>query len=109
MPIAHCLIAPDARLGNDDLVQLWSEASGQGSRHMTVNLVRCEHQFGQPYAAMATLYLPSMWSAENVTSLQVGLARALSTYLDQPLEAIHVITRIVEPGLVVEAGEVQWW
>lgn len=58
---------------------------------------------------MATLQLPSVWSQEKVTVLQLGLARALSQYFQLSLEQVHVVTTTINSGLVVEnGGQITW-
>jgi len=58
---------------------------------------------------MANLSLPSMWSTSDISSLQVGLAEALSLYFGFAIDEVHVITNIVTSGMVVESGqEIKW-
>lgn len=58
---------------------------------------------------MVTLLLPSIWSKPDITSLQVGLAKALALHYDASLEDIFISTSIVNSGMVVESGkEVKW-
>lgn len=109
MPIAHCIVDPERVPRDGDPVARWARESGQSAEHMTIELIPRLRQFGHAYAAMATLYLPSMWSAEAVDALQAGLARALAGYLGVAVGEVQVITRVVEPGQVVEDGEVLRW
>ena len=109
MPIANCIVARGCRRPEDDLAALWARETGESSEHMTVNLIVADAQYGRPYRVMATLYLPSVWSAAAVASLQVGLAKALATGLNEALDGIHVITHIIESGSVVESGNVVTW
>ncbi|VUD58532.1 hypothetical protein TDB9533_02446 [Thalassocella blandensis] len=109
MPIANCIVSPECKLGDKDLIQLWSEASGISASEMTVNLTESLYQHGKPYKIMSVLYLPSIWSSSHVSQLQTSLAKALATCFSIPINEVHIITTIVESGHVVEAGEVQAW
>ena len=111
MPIANCLVRGELPPASalERLVDAWSEASGVGPEHMTINVIPSAAQVGAGYRLMAFLYLPSLWSAEQVRALQTGLATALSQVLSLPPADVHVITSIVASGHVVEAGGTQEW
>jgi hypothetical protein len=111
VPIANCFVHDDVppELEIDALTALWSEESGIGSEQMTINVIGGTSQTGAPYRVLAFLYLPSLWSPEQVRQLQVGLARALGRGFDAAPAEVQVITSIVESGHVVEAGETQNW
>lgn len=51
----------------------------------------------------------ALWDAQQVRSLQLGLAAALSRCFELPAGDIQVVTAIVDSGHAVEAGEVQEW
>ena len=109
MPIAYCIVHSDCSLCQDDPVSIWAEESKHSPEQMTINIIRSDTQFGQPYAAMVTLLLPTIWSPEDVTRLQLGLSRALSVYLNIPESQFHIVTQRIESGNVVEkGGEVKW-
>ena len=76
---------------------------------MTVNIVLSTEQFGNPYDIMANLYLPSLWSKQDVALLQTGLAKALASYFEAPLNSVFVMTSILDSGQVVENGEQVVW
>lgn len=111
MPIANCLVRDElpAEFEIDTLTSLWSEESGVGSEQMTINVIAGTLQTGAPYRVMALLYLPSLWSVDEVRRLQVGLARALGRAFAVAPDEVQVITSIVESGHVVERGETQDW
>lgn len=91
------------------LTGFWSHESGVSDEHMTINVVAGTRQDGAPCRVMAFLYLPSLWSPQDVRQLQVGLARALCRGFAVDPGEVQVITSIVEPGHVVENGHTQEW
>lgn len=109
MPIANCFVANDLNLADDNIVALWSAESGVSDDHMTVNVMQYHSQAGKRYRVMANLMLPDLWSKSDLEALQLGLATALAKGFRLPIEQVHVVTSIVHPGLVVEAGEVVKW
>jgi hypothetical protein len=109
MPIANCTIASENSSCSEDLIELWASESGISPEHMTINIVAGSGQVGKKYAAMANLLLPSLWSDSEISSLQLGLARALAQHYAIPVAEVHVVTTIVTSGKVVESGrEVEW-
>lgn len=109
MPIANCIIKRDLDRCEGDLIGLWSSESQQPAEHMTVNIIVSEGQMGKSYGAMATLYLPSLWSESAINKLQLGLSYALSKFYRLPAAEVFVTTCIVESGRVVEEGVVLNW
>jgi len=112
MPIANCIITPKCQSSLDhsvSLINIWSKESKLSSEHMTVNLIESKVQLGNNYNVMANLLLPSMWSRKDISSLQIGLANALAQYFSVTLQSVHVVTSIINSGLVVEGGkEITW-
>ena len=112
MPIANCIVTPSCQKRLDsssDLIELWSSASNISSEHMTINIITSSEQLGNKYPLMVTLILPSIWSNADISSLQLGLAKAMSRYFNVNLEDVFISTNIVNSGMVVEAGkEVKW-
>ncbi len=109
MPIANCIVTSECKAGSGDLIEMWAGESGQSCEHMTINIVTSKQQLGKKYNVMATLYLPSLWPDSSISSLQIGLAKALSQYFSLPLSEIFIITNIVESGKVVAAGQEERW
>jgi hypothetical protein len=111
VPIVNCFVSgqPPAQAEIEGLVALWSEESGVDSEHMTINVVAGVRQSGATHPVMAFLYLPSLWSPQQVRRLQVGLAGALCRGLAVGPAEVQVVTSIVESGHVVEEGEIQDW
>jgi hypothetical protein len=109
MPIANCFLA--RKLEESDahaIVATWAQRSGIDAAEMTVNVVNAK-QGGKAYAVMAWLYLPSMWSEDDVVALGEGLAAALAEVLNIGVSEVQVLTTIVSSGLVVENGETLRW
>lgn len=109
MPIANCVITPECLQDSESLIELWSSESGISAEHMTINLISSSKQIGKNYKIMASLALPSIWSLADISSLQLGLAKALSVNFSVAVSEVHVITTIVSSGMVVESGkEITW-
>jgi hypothetical protein len=112
MPIVNCFIAPGldpAQTNQQDIIDLWGKEANQSTGHMAINWIRCTMQTGHSYPVMAELSLASLWSAEHISDIQVGLAKALAIYFSLSLEQVFVLTTIVESGRVVDNGrEVIW-
>lgn len=109
MPIANCIVTSDCRQSPGSLVELWASESGKSAEHMTVNIVTSDRQYGNQYPVMANLLLPSIWSNSDISRLQTGLAKALAKSFNVALNQVHIITNIVDSGLVVEDGqEIKW-
>lgn len=109
MPIANCIVTPECQASEYKLIDCWASESGQSPEHMTVNITTSTNQFGNKYAAMATLFLPSLWSDSAISALQIGLAKALAKTYSLSLNDVIVMTNIVESGFVVESGKVEKW
>jgi hypothetical protein len=109
MPIANCIITAECSKRSGNLIELWSKASGISSKHMTINIVTSSEQLGNQYKVMAHLWLPSIWPTADISSLQLGLAKALSKHFSLAIHDVHVITMLITSGLVVESGQEMIW
>ncbi len=112
MPIAHCILGPDIKLDISPvslIVERWADYAGISGEHMTLTLTKSDVQIGVCYRVIATLYLPSLWSGENVGALQLALARSLADCFDCTLASVHVMAAIIQSGLVVEDGAIVEW
>jgi hypothetical protein len=109
MPIANCFLARELEeFDAQAIVATWAQRSGIDAAEMTVNVVNGK-QGGKAYAVMAWLYLPSLWSEDDVRALGEGLAAALAEVLHIGASEVQVLTSIVTSGLVVEHGETLRW
>lgn len=109
MPIANCFVASDCPLGSGDLIKFWATESGQSPDHMTVNIIESYQQLGNKYFVMVNLFLPSVWSSSDISSLQLGLSKALEKYFNIVASQIHIVTNIIHSGMAVEAGQEITW
>lgn len=109
MPIANCFASEVPEdLDADAIVGAWSNHSGITSDQMSVNVVPVQ-QGGKRYAVMAWLYLPSLWSDDDVTRLGEGLAAALVETFGVEPSAAQVVASIVPSGSVIDDGRrLQW-
>ena len=112
MPIANCIITSKCQNNTDsacNLIELWSNESKISSEYMTINIINSTEQLGKKYEIMVTLMLPSTWSKADTTSLQLGLAKALTLHYNVSLDDVLISTNFVKSGMVVESGkEVKW-
>ena len=112
MPIANCIVTPKCQKrssSTSNLIELWSNESKISSEHMTINVITSNEQLGNEYTIMATLLLPSIWSNSDISSLQIGLAKALTLHFNVSLKEVFISTNMVNSGMVVESGkEVKW-
>ena len=109
MPIANCFfVSARDEPHAETIVTAWSHRAAIDADEMTVNVVHA-HQGGRQYAVMAWLYLPSLWSEEEVAALSEGLAAALADVSRVQPSAVQVLTTIVTSGSVVEAGKTLRW
>lgn len=112
MPIANCFVNENYKEhveDDSDLIALWANVSHKSPEHMTVNIIYTNEQHGNTYAVMAHLLLPTVWSVEDISLLQTGLAKALACFFQAPINEIHIITTHVESGRVVEQGKEVIW
>lgn len=109
MPIANCVISDACEFSDQSIVDTWSHHAGVSPEHMTVNFIRPCKQAGNLYAVMASLMLPSMWDESSINALQTGLATALSEYFEISIGDVHIVTQIIDSGMVVENGDLSIW
>jgi len=109
MPIAYLTLSDKSKTVSEKLVEEWAGYADVSAGLMTVNIVHSDIQLGKAYEVMAVLHLPAVWSRAKVSRIQQGLSQSLASHLDLDEKEIHIVTHIVESGLVVENGaEVHW-
>ena len=109
MPIANCIINPQLTPGHSDPIHSWAQQADVWADLLTINFIQSDNQLGVRYDAMATIQLPTAWSRQQASAIQLALASALEEYFSVSPAQIHVVTQWVESGLAVENGELQHW
>ncbi|MEM7319034.1 MAG: hypothetical protein AAF408_08425 [Pseudomonadota bacterium] len=112
MPIANVFLRPDhpgLSGGLGDVTALWADAAGVSADHMTVNLVPLSGQEGVRFDAVAVLYLPTVWSSDQVGALQLGLTNALAAALGLSRSAIQVVVSMIQSGHATTGSTVEIW
>lgn len=111
MPIANCFIK-NKQIKPEDLQELiikWSEEIQVDVKDICFTVVTDFLQAGQQYEILVNLYLPSLWSENDVTTIQKGLMRVLTTFFKLKPSEIFILTSIIQSGHVVENGEIVEW
>ena len=111
MPIAYCFVKdkPGIKAHLQKLVSDWANEAGVDPKNITINLVTIQHQVGNPYAVMINLYLPTVWSEEDVQRIQVSLLKVAMNHFQVEAKEIFVMTSLIQSGHVVEDGKVVRW
>lgn len=112
MPIAHCVVSKNIEgkiSAHEELIDIWCNETGIESSDVTVFITFCDEIKGKHYDVLSHLYLPTIWPIEKRTEIEIGLAKALSTYFNTSVKNIIVILSTVQSGEVVENGEVIEW
>jgi len=76
---------------------------------MTINVITSNEQLGKKYTILTTLLLPSIWSYSDISSLQIGLTKALTLHFNVSLKDVFISTNMVNSGMVVESGKEAKW
>lgn len=109
MPIAQCMLSKTCKMEQGDLIALWSQYSNVPEEHLTINLFHTHEQLGHLYPIMVNLQLPSLWSKDKIFDIQLGLLRALIECFSLQKGDVHIVSTIIESGMVVENGNVLYW
>lgn len=111
MPIVHCFIKEKEVIPSkiDDLIAEWAHITGIETKDICLNMITDFYQFGQQYSILVNLYLPTLWAEHDVKRIQIGLLRVISKYLDVFPEKVFIMTSWIQPGHVVENGEIVDW
>ena len=111
MPIANCFIK-DKQVSQQDLQALakkWAEQINVDEKDVCLTFIPNCIQGGQQYKVLINLYLPSLWSEENINNIQKCLLSILSNHFQTDHSNIFIMTSIIESGHVVENGEIVEW
>lgn len=112
MPIANCFLKKEIPITSELLEQIVADLSatiGVDVKDICLNIVNDFYQAGQQYKVFVNLYLPSLWFPKDVNKVQLAFLETLVKHLAVTYEEIFIITSIVQPGNVVENGEIIDW
>ena len=111
MPIAHCFVKEKLVSGVsiDQVVQDWAVAIAVNPKDITINLVITEQQAGNPYSVLINLYLPTVWSAEDVQNIQLALHKVVTDHFQVLNNEVFIMTSLIQSGHVVENGRMMEW
>lgn len=112
MPIANCFLKKEITVTPQLLEQIvadLSTATGVDIKDICINLVSDFYQAGQQYKVFVNLYLPSLWFPKDVNKVQLAFLETIIKHLSVTNEEVFIITSIVQPGNVVENGEIIDW
>lgn len=111
MPIVHCFVKqkdiPEPLL--DSIVKEWGMRIGVAENDICINMVNGFMQAGKSYAILANLYLPALWPDRDVRNIQQNLLEVLSGNFRVREEDIFIMTSMIQPGHVVENGQIITW
>jgi len=111
MPIANCFVKEKQIAQEDiqDLAEKWASEVNIDVKDICVTFIPDCIQVGQQYKALVHLYLPSLWSEDQVHHIQKSLLRILCEFLKVEASEVFIMTSIILSGHVVENGEVVKW
>ena len=111
MPIANCFIK-DKKVTQQELQQLakkWASVVEVDVKDICLTFIPDCIQAGQQYKVLINLYLPSLWSENQVNHIQKSLLRILCEFLKVEASEVFIMTSIILSGHVIENGEVVKW
>lgn len=110
MPIATCFLKN--RIENNTLNKIaseWGKSIEVDSKDICINYIQNFNQAGQQYDALVNLYLPSLWSDNDIEKIQNELLNMLVKHLHITHDRVFIITSIIKSGHVVENGDIITW
>ena len=111
MPIANCFIkdTPVDQLELQDLAEKWASEVNVDVKDICLTFSPHCVQGGQQYKVLVNLYLPSLWSDDQVKNIQKSLLGLLMDFLEVTASEVFIMTSIIGSGHVVENGEIVEW
>ena len=111
MPIVNCFIKEKYfdQTVFDALTEGWSIEIGVALDDITINWIVINGQSGQSYEAMVHLYLPTVWSEDQIAQIQLNLLKLIAKHLALEPDHILIMTSMIPSGQVVSNGEVEKW
>ena len=82
VPIANCFYKK-RKLSikkMENMVNEWANIVGVDKKDICINIIREYSQLGQKYPALVNLYLPTLWSPNDIKRIQLGLLKVCSKY-----------------------------
>jgi hypothetical protein len=108
MPIANCF-CKKRKLSikkMENMVNEWANIVGVDKKDICINMIKEYSQLGQKYPVLVNLYLPTLWSANDIKGIQLGLLKVLSKYLEVKENEIFIMTSLIQSEHVVENGHI---
>ena len=111
MPVANCFIK-ERNVSQEEMQKLttkWSDDIGVNLQDVCLTFVPNCMQAGQRYEIMVNLYLPSLWTKEDIKRIPKSLHQNLCDHFEVSASEVFIITSIVQSGHVVENGQIVEW
>ncbi|MEP0366298.1 MAG: hypothetical protein ABJN36_02950 [Cyclobacteriaceae bacterium] len=111
MPIANCFLKEKYfdQSVFDALTEDWSIEIGVSLEDITINWMSVNNQSGKSYEAIIHLYLPTVWSEDQVAKIQLSLSKQIAKHFDLDSKQVFIMTSVIKSGHVVSNGEVEKW
>ncbi len=111
MPIANCFIK-EKQISLKELRKLsesWASEIQVDVDDVCLTFIPDCIQAGQQYKVLVNLYLPSLWSEDQVNHIQKSLLGILCGFFKVDSSQVFIMTSIIQSGHVVESGEIVKW
>ncbi|MEQ8475359.1 hypothetical protein [Fulvivirga sp.] len=111
MPIANCYINTKipAKTDFNSIVAEWSDKIGASPNDVTINVFTDFVQYGNKDAVMVNLFLPSLWSKQEIENIQSSLSGLLEKHLGIEPDQVFIMTSIIQSGHVFSDGKTENW
>jgi hypothetical protein len=111
MPIAICYTNENIidNLSLQQLIAEWATLIQVDTKDIHVSMVYPQLQSGQTYKLLAHVFLPTLWTYEEVNNIQLSFHRLLMKYGGLLPADIFIITTLVPSAQVVENGSLVTW
>ena len=93
----------------ENMVNEWASIVGVDKKDICINIIKEYSQLGQKYPVLVNLYLPTLWSPNDIKRIQLGLLKVLSKYLEVKENEIFIMTSLIQSEHVVENGQIVKW
>ncbi len=89
------------------IVKMWSDLSGFEEEDITITVSKGSIEAGRNYQLIVHLYIASTVPANKIKVLQTSLAQSIAQSCLFDLNTIVIMTQIIQPGMILENGEVK--